>query len=71
MFFPGLHLGPRARGPQANQQMNRGQEAGLRSACHSEEGKKEGDWGSLVAGETETIRDSVAAFWRYLAKNVN
>lgn len=34
MFFPGLHLGPRACSPQANQQMNRGQEAGLRSDCH-------------------------------------
>ncbi len=59
MFFPGLHLGPRACSPQANQQMNRGQEAGLRSDCHTVKKKRERgrqDWGSLVRKKLRWFR---------------
>lgn len=35
MFFPGLHLGPRASSPQANQQM-------------TEDTEERGNWGLLV-----------------------
>lgn len=54
MFFPGLHLGPRACSPQAKQQMNRGQEAGLRSARHVLE-KKERGLGLTCAEETKRL----------------
>lgn len=72
MFFPGLHLGPRACSPQANQQMNRGQEAGLRSACHTakeiKKKKRETRLGFTCAEETEMIQVSAADFLSYFAK---
>lgn len=59
--FPGLHLGPRACSPQAHQQTNGGQEAGLRSACHIPRREKRRDWGSLVQEKLEFLLQSNSA----------